>query len=72
MATGQMVLAVASRIPSGIVFRDEIFPRPGPFIAQGAADNLFDLAVVEIDAWTKFCHRARQTNHYDAANSSTK
>ena len=72
VATSEVVFAIATRIPCRIVLRDEIFPWFCAIIAQGAADNLFYLAVVQINAWSEFCHRLPRTNHYDASNSSTK
>jgi hypothetical protein len=41
-------------------------------IAQAAADNLFHLAVVKINAWSEFSHRQGRANHYAWASSSTK
>ena len=72
VAAQKLIVAIAPGIPRGIVLRHEIFARPIALIAQGAADNLLHLAVVQINAWSEFCHRLPRTNHYDGVNSSTK
>jgi hypothetical protein len=72
VTTHEGIVAIGFGIPSGAFFRDEIFARSGPIIAQGAADDLFYLTVMKVDAWAKFCHGVGQENHYHRASSRTK
>ena len=72
VTTHECIAAIRFSIPSGAFFRDEIFARSGPIIAQGAADDLFYLTVMKVDAWAKFCHGVGQENHYHKASSRTK
>lgn len=72
VTTFERIVAVVSGIPRGIVLGDEILARSGTVIAQRATDDLFHLAVVQVNAWSEFCHRVPRTNHYAERNSSTK
>jgi hypothetical protein len=57
MPTGELVVSEALRKPRGRVLRDEILLRTRAVIAQTATDDLFHLALVEIDAWAEMSHK---------------
>jgi hypothetical protein len=51
-----LIRAEGFRKPCRRLVRNEVLHRPHAIVAQAAADDLFDLALVEVDARTKAGH----------------
>ena len=54
MSAGQLISAVHRRVVISVFIRYEIIPGAIFFIAQAAAHDLFNPAVVNIDTWSEF------------------
>ena len=59
VSAGEIVGAVAGGEGGGGLVGDEVFAQAGAVVAEGAADDLFYFAVVEIDAGPEARHGAR-------------
>jgi hypothetical protein len=63
MPAAQPVIPESLREPPRRSVRHEILGRPRAVIAQTAADDLFYLALVEVDARAEFCHGNHSCAH---------
>ena len=59
VAAGEVVFAKTSGEPFGRMFGDKILGGAGTVVAEGAADDLFHLALVEVDARAESGHGKR-------------
>jgi hypothetical protein len=56
VATRQVILLVEASVPSGIAVRDKVRAEMVTGVGEAATDDLFDLAVVEVNARAESSH----------------